>query len=70
MATTHYELEFTGDEIIITFLRPYIPEQFDFRREANAVRRAVAALFGEAVEAKVVSVRRIPARTRRRVLRI
>jgi len=67
---THYELKMEGDEDIMAFLNQHLPATFPTIAGANAVRRAVATLFGDAVTCQVVSVRRIPARTRRRVLRI
>jgi hypothetical protein len=47
-----------------------LPERFDSIKEANEPRRAITTLFGGAVEASLVSVRRVPARTVRRKLRI
>jgi hypothetical protein len=67
---THYELKLEGDPDIIAFLKDHLPDRFATIAGANEPRRAIAALFGGKVEAKLVSVRRIPARTRRRVLRI
>jgi len=67
---THYELKLEGDADIIAFLKEHLPKRFDTIKEANEPRRAVAALFGDAVSCDVVSVSRVPARTRRRVLRI
>jgi hypothetical protein len=67
---THYELDLEGDPDIIAFLADHLPDRFDTIREANEPRRAIAILFGGKVEAKLVSVRKVPARTRRRVLRV
>jgi hypothetical protein len=67
---THYELKIEGDADVIAFLAQHLPARFDTIAEANKPRRAIATLFGDAVKCDVVSVRRIPARTRRRVLRI
>jgi hypothetical protein len=67
---THYELKLEGDSDIIAFLKEHLPKRFDTIAEANKPRRAIAALFGGAVEAGVISVRRVPARTVRRRLRI
>lgn len=71
---TTYELKLTaqtedGAEVV-AFLTPRLPDNYTTIAGANAVRRAVATLFGDKVTCKVESVRRIPARTRRRVLRI
>lgn len=67
---THYELKLEGDENIMAFLKDHLPATFPTIAEANAVRRAVAALFGGAVTCDIVSVSRVPAQTRRRVLRV
>jgi hypothetical protein len=67
---THYELKLEGNPDVIAFLKEHLPDRFDTIAEANAVRRAIATLFGGAVEASVISVRRVPARTVRRKLRI
>ena len=67
---THYELKLEGDADVINFLAIHLPDRHATIAGANAVRRAVATLFGEAVTCQVISVSRIPARTRRRVLRI
>jgi hypothetical protein len=67
---THYELKLEGDPDIIAFLKDHLPDRHDTIAGANGYRRAIAALFGGKVEAKLVSVRRIPARVRRRTLRI
>jgi len=71
---TQYELKFAaltedGAEAI-AFIQPRLPATFATIAEANAKRRAVRELFGEAVQVDIVSVRRIPSRVRRRVLRI
>lgn len=66
---TTYELKFEGDADTIAFLKAHLPASHATIAEANAKRRAIAELFGDEVECKVVSVRRVPARTTRRVLR-
>jgi hypothetical protein len=71
---TTYELKFAaltedGAEVI-NWLQPRLSASFATIAEANAKRRAIRELFGEAVQMDIMSVRRIPARTRRRVLRI
>ncbi len=67
---TTYELKLEGDPDIIAFLKQHLPERFDTIAEANEPRRAIATLFGDKVETKVVRVKQIPARTLRRTLRI
>lgn len=67
---TTYELKLEGDEEIIAFLKPCLPDRHATIAGANAARRAVAALFNGKVECSVISVRRVPARTVRRKLRI
>jgi len=67
---THYELKLEGDADIIAFLAQHLPDRHATIAGANEYRRAIRTLFGDKVEAKLVSVKRIPARTRRRVLRI
>jgi hypothetical protein len=67
---THYELKMEGDADIIAFLKDHLPATYATIAGANAVRRAVATLFGDAVACKVESVRCVPTRTWRRVLRI
>jgi len=67
---TTYELKLEGDADIIAFLYQHLPGRHTTIAGANAKRRAIAELFGGAVEASVISVRRVPARTVRRKLRI
>lgn len=67
---THYELKMEGDADIINFLTIHLPDRHATIAGANAVRRAIRELFGKAVKCDVVSVRRVPARTVRRKLRI
>jgi len=67
---THYELKLEGDADVINFLTIHLPDRHATIAGANAVRRAIATLFGDAVACDVVSVRRVPARTIRRKLRI
>jgi hypothetical protein len=72
---TTYELKLEGDAEALTILKEclvkdFLPTHYATIAEANAARRAVATLFRDKVEAKVVSVKRVPARTTRRVLRI
>lgn len=52
------------------FLKQHLPTSYTTIAEVNGIRRAIATLFGDKVEAKLISVRRIPARTVRRVLRV
>ena len=67
---TTYELKLQGDADIIAFVKEHAPKTFPTIKEANAARRAVRELFDGAVECEVYSVRRVPARTVRRKLRI
>lgn len=64
----YYELKLEGDEGIIVFLSQHLPDHFSTIREANAKRQAIQELFG--METKLVSVKRVPAKVRRRELRI
>lgn len=66
---THYELKLEGDPDIIAFLKEHLPKRFDTIAEANKPRRAIITLFNSAVEAGVISVRRVPARTIRKRLK-
>ena len=67
---TTYELKLEGDADIIAFLKSHLPASHATIAEANGKRRAIAELFGDKVHCDVVSVRRVPARTVRRVLRV
>jgi len=67
---TTYELKLEGDADTIAFLKQHLPASHATIAEANAKRRAIRELFGDAVTCKIESVKRIPARTRRRVLRV
>lgn len=66
---TTYELKLEGDADVIAFLKEHLPDRFDTIAEANEPRRAIATLFGGAVEASLVSVRRVPARIIRKRLK-
>lgn len=67
---THYEPKLNGDKEIIAFLKPHLPTRFATIREFNAKRRAVVELFSDAVDMKIISVQRLPAKTTRRLLRL
>ena len=72
---TTYELKLEGDAEALTILKEclvkgFLPTHYATIAEANAVRRAIATLFGDKVRCDVISVRRVPARTTRRVLRV
>jgi hypothetical protein len=67
---TTYELKLEGDADIINFLAQHLPDNHATIAGANAHRRAIATLFGDAITCDVMSVRRVPARTVRRKLRI
>ena len=65
----HYELKLFGEEALIELLEPYTAKRFSLRREANAKKRALDEIFGDAIEVKIVSVIQIPAKVRRHTLK-
>jgi hypothetical protein len=71
---TKYELKLTATTDdgakAIACLSPFLAPQYPTIAAANAKRRAIGELYGEHVKVEVVSVQRIPARTRRRVLKL